>query len=78
MILQVLPNDSLLDYTALINQTAIHSLPANINNVNSALLRAVTGDSSRGISLTRHPLPVLQSEKRQQVTQETGELSCLL
>ena len=75
--LQVLTNDSLLDYTVLINQTAIHSLPAVINQVNSALLRAATGDSSRGISLTRHPLPVLQSEKRQQVTQETGKVSSL-
>ena len=59
----------MLDYTVLINQTAIHSLPAVINGVNSALLRAATGGS---ITLTRHPLPVLQNEKAQQVSQETG------
>ena len=61
----------MLDYTVLINQTAIHSLPAVINGVNSALLRAATGGS---ITLTRHPLPVLQNERAQQVSQETGTL----
>lgn len=64
-------NDTLLDYTVLINQTAIHSLPAVINGVNSALLRAGTG--GRGsITLTRHPLPVLPNERAQQVSQEAG------
>jgi len=73
MFLQVLRNDTLLDYTLLINQTAIHSLPAVINGVNSALLRAATG--GRGsITLTRHPLPVLPNERAQQVSQETGML----
>ena len=66
-------NDTLLDYTVLINQTAIHSVPAVINGVNSALLRAATGNPAAGIALTRHPLPVLQNERRQQVTQETGD-----
>ena len=73
MQLQVLRNDTLLDYTLLINQTAIHSLPAIINGVNSALLRAAMG--GRGsITLTRHPLPVLPNERAQQVSQETGML----
>ena len=66
-------NATLLDYTLLINQTAIHSLPAVINSVNSVLLRATTGNPAATISLTRHPLPVLQNERAQQVTQETGE-----
>ena len=66
--------DTLLDYTLLINQTAIHSLPAVINAVNTALLRATTGDPQRTISLTRHPLPLLQNERKQQVAQETGGL----
>ena len=61
--LQVLDNGSLLDYTVLINQTAIHSLPAVINQVNSALLRAVTGDSSRRIALTRHLASAAEREK---------------
>ena len=67
--------DTLLDYTLLINQTAIHSLPAVINAVNTALLRATTGDPQRTISLTRHPLPLLQYERKQQVAQETGVLA---
>lgn len=71
--------DTLLDYTLLINQTAIHSLPAVINAVNTALLRTTTGDPQRTISLTRHPLPLLQNERKQQVAQETGvpaQLAC--
>ncbi len=66
---------SLLEYTVMINQTAIHSLPAVINSVNSALLRATTGNPDLTISLTRHPLPLLQNERKQQVAQETGALS---
>ena len=65
-------SDTLLEYTMLINQTAIHSLPAVINSMNNALLRATTGDPQRTISLTRHPLPLLQNERKQQVAQETG------
>lgn len=73
-LLQVLRNDTLLDYTVLINQTAIHSLPAVLNGVNSALLRAATGGGG-SITLTRHPLPVLPNERAQQVSQETGMFS---
>ena len=62
----------MLDYTVLINQTAIHSLPAVLNQVNSALLRAVTGDPDSSISLTRHPLPTLPLERTVQVSQESG------
>ena len=76
-LLQVLGNDSLLDYTVLINQTAIHSLPAVINGVNSALLRAALGGKGGSITLTRHPLPVLPNERAQQVSQETGTLQLL-
>ena len=65
----------MLDYTLLINQTAIHSLPAVISGMNSALLRGATGGS---ITLTRHPLPVLPNERAQQVSQETGDTAKLL
>lgn len=75
---QVMTGDALLDYTLLINQTAIHSLPAVINAVNTALLRATTGDPQRTISLTRHPLPLLQYERKQQVAQETGSMLLVL
>lgn len=77
MALQVLGSDALLDYTVLINQTAIHSLPAVINGVNSALLRAALGGQRGSITLTRHPLPVLPNERAQQVSQETGTLLLL-
>lgn len=73
-VMQVLASDSLLDYTVLVNQTAIHSLPAVLNQVNSALLRAVTGNLASSISLTRHPLPTLPSERSIQVSQESGAL----
>ena len=67
-------NDAQLDYTVLINQTAIHSLPAVINGVNNALLKAALGGDRGSITLTRHPFPVLPNERAQQVSQETGTL----
>ena len=56
------------------NQTATHAVPAVLNSLSSALLRAVTGDQSAGIAVTNHPLATLAGEKAIAVSRETGTL----
>ena len=61
-------------YTALLNQTAIHGLPATLNAANTALLRARTGQANATIRLTNHPLPTVSSEDTVKVNQMSGGL----
>ena len=42
-----------VSYTVLLNQTAIHGLPAALNAANTALLRAFTGNRNASITLVR-------------------------
>lgn len=65
-------------YTVLLNQTAIHGVPAALNAANSALLRAWTGRGSASIRLDNHPLPTLSNEDTVRVNQMSGNLLMVL
>lgn len=56
----------------LLNQTAIHGVPAALNAVNTALLRAFTGDVNASIRAVNHPLPTVRNEDAVKVEQMSG------
>lgn len=62
-----------VDYTILVNQTAIHAMPAIINSVSSALLRTALGQHDANLPITNHPLPTLSHEVSIEVSREIGE-----
>lgn len=39
------------------NYSALHSVPLYMNQINTAVLRLITGDDARSIAVTLHPLP---------------------
>ncbi|CAN0021601.1 unnamed protein product [Pylaiella littoralis] len=51
------------DYTVHSNYSAVHGVPLYVNQINTAILRLVTGDDTLSIALTMHPFPRTQSEK---------------
>ena len=57
----------------MVNQTALHGLPGAINSMNSALLRAITGNTAGAIVTTSHPLPTLPDELSVKVSQLSGQ-----
>jgi hypothetical protein len=61
-------------YAVLVNQTAVHALPAALNQAHSALLRLVTGDPGAGIDATLHPLPAAAGDVDARVSELSGEL----
>ena len=60
---QVLTPGQTATFTVLANQTATHAVPAILNSLSSALLRAVTGDQDASIAVNNHPLATLAGEK---------------
>lgn len=60
-------------YTILVNQTAIHGVPAALNAANTALLRAFTGNANASMQVTNHPLPTVASEDAVKVSQMSGK-----
>lgn len=60
-------------YTVLLNQTAIHGVPAALNAANTALLRAFTGNANASMRVTNHPLPTVASEDAVKVSQMSGK-----
>lgn len=60
-------------YTLLLNQTAIHGVPAAINAANSALLRAFTGNANASMRVTNYPLPTVSDEDAVKVSQMSGK-----
>ena len=70
--MQILGPEQPVIYTLLVNQTAMHALPAAINSMSSALLRAVTGDKDARLSVTNYPLPTLSHERSIEVSRQTG------
>ena len=72
--MQILAPEQPVMYTILVNQTAMHALPAAINSMSSALLRAVTGDKNARLSVINHPLPTLSHERSIEVSRQTGGL----
>lgn len=71
--LQVLTSEESASFTVMANQTATHAVPAIINSLSSALLRAVTGDQDASIAVNNHPLATLAGEKAIAVSRETGK-----
>lgn len=63
-----------VQYTVLVNQTAIHGVPTALNAVNQALLRAWTGAPDASIRLVNNPLPMVLGEDALVVNQMSGEL----
>ena len=63
-------------YAVLVNQTAVHALPAALNQAHSALLRLVTGDPGAGIDATLHPLPAAAGDIDARVSELSGESPC--
>ncbi len=61
-----------MEYTVLLNQTAIHGVPAALNAANTALLRAFTGDVNASIRAVNHPLPTVRNEDAVKVEQMSG------
>lgn len=59
-------------YTILLNQTAIHGVPAAINAANTALLRAFTGNATASMRVTNYPLPTVSNEDAVKVSQMSG------
>ncbi|CAM9216451.1 unnamed protein product [Ectocarpus fasciculatus] len=45
------------DYTVHANYSALHSAPLYVNQINTAILRLVTGNDDLSIAVTMHPLP---------------------
>ncbi|KAK9828547.1 hypothetical protein WJX72_000707 [[Myrmecia] bisecta] len=76
--MQQLDQPSAAIFTLLVNQTAIHGLPAALNSASSALLRMITGRPDAGISVVNHPLPTLKNELAVQVSQSSGDLLLVL
>ena len=64
-------------YTLLLNQTAIHGVPAAINAANSALLRAFTGNANASMRVTNYPLPMVSDEDAVKVSQMSGKCGTL-
>ena len=62
-----------VQYTVLVNQTAIHGVPTALNAVNQALLRAWTGAPDASIRLVNNPLPMVLGEDALVVNQMSGE-----
>jgi hypothetical protein len=60
-------------YTILLNQTAIHGVPAAINAANTALLRAFTGNGNASMRVTNYPLPTVSNEDAVKVSQMSGK-----
>ena len=71
---QILSPEQPVTYTVLVNQTATHAVPAALNSVHNALLRALTGDPQATIAVTNHPMPTLSHEAAIEVSRETGSL----
>ena len=67
-----------LRYSVLANQTAVHGLPASLNQMHSALLRWITSDASAAIVATNHPLPVVFGEAEQRASQASSTLLLVL
>ncbi|GAB4821282.1 hypothetical protein N2152v2_008328 [Parachlorella kessleri] len=67
-----------IKYTLLVNQTAVHGLPAVTNQVHSALLRWVTGDPGAAIHATNYPLPVIHGEQSMRINEQSGSLLLVL
>lgn len=65
-------------YTILLNQTAIHGVPAALNAANTALLRAFTGNANASMRVTNYPLPTVSNEDAVKVSQMSGKLPGLL
>ena len=65
--------DGPVQYTVLVNQTAIHGVPTALNAVNQALLRAWTGAPDASIRLVNNPLPMVLGEDALVVNQMSGE-----
>ena len=55
----------------MVNQTAMHALPAAINGLSNALLASVAGPGSR-ITVTNSPLPIIPQELFAQVSHAAG------
>lgn len=70
--LQILTRGQAVSYTVLVNQTATHAVPAVLNSVGAALLRAVVGDTGAQLPVNNHPLPTLSGEAAIAVSRETG------
>lgn len=73
LLLQLFNGNATLAYTLMVNQTALHGLPGAINSMNSALLRAITGNIAGAIITTSHPLPTLPDEVSVKVSQLSGQ-----
>ena len=73
LLLQLFTGNASLAYTLMVNQTALHGLPGAINSMNSALLRAITGNIAGAIITTSHPLPTLPDEVSVKVSQLSGQ-----
>ena len=70
---QVLTPGQPASFTVMANQTATHAVPAILNSLSSALLRAITGDQDASIAVNNHPLATLAGEKAIAVSRETGK-----
>ena len=68
---------AVLQYSVLVNQTAIHGLPAAITQAHAALLRWLTGDPSADMRSASHPLPVLPHEQDMRITEAAGKRTCM-
>eukprot|EP00903_Cladosiphon_okamuranus_P008962 g8576.t1 len=51
------------DYTVHSNYSSLHSVPLYMNQINTAILRVVTGQDTLSIAVTMHPLPRTKYEK---------------
>lgn len=65
-------------FTALVNQTAVHALPAAISQLHSALLRRLTGDPAAAIATTSWPLPLVAGEVEARASQASAALLLVL
>ncbi len=70
---QVLEQGGQASYTVLFNTTAMHGLPAAINEASNALLRTVTGNPGASIAVRNHPLPTLQQEAAVKFSKVAGQ-----
>lgn len=71
--MQILSAARPCEFTVLANQTAIHAIPAALNAMSTALLKAVTGNENARLSITNFPLPTLPGEAAIKQSRQQGE-----
>ena len=64
LVSQIVDIDQALNFTVLVNQSAAHAIPAVLNSISSALLGSADKHADVRLSVTNHPLPILQNEAK--------------